>query len=252
VNESEEPSYYEVALTRRQVTVAFIVLLVCMMVSFLAGFWVARDGRPVPPSLVASTPNAAVEALPEYQFFSDRAGDVAKPGSAPPSSTAPSPDRAGEAEDPASTLLAEVGGAATPVPPSEVLAPESAEAGPAASKPARPAAQPGPALPPLPAEALAVVKASPPRPVPTPGSIYRQLEPGEMAVQVFSSADEDQARLVLRQLKAAGYTMFLSPVETGDKRMFRVRIGPYTDRATAQRVSDDVKRQFGYQPWIAK
>ena len=69
---------------------------------------------------------------------------------------------------------------------------------------------------------------------------------------MFSSADEEQARLVLRKLKAAGYTMFLSPMDTGGKYLFRVRIGPYTDRATAQRVSDEVKQRFGYQPWIAK
>ena len=53
--ETREPSYYEVALTNRQVLVAFVALLVCLLAAFLSGVWVGQDagGRqavaPPPP-----------------------------------------------------------------------------------------------------------------------------------------------------------------------------------------------------------
>ena len=49
-----EPSYYEIALTNRQVLIAFVILLVCLVAAFLSGVWVGRgDARPV-PELVAA------------------------------------------------------------------------------------------------------------------------------------------------------------------------------------------------------
>ncbi|HEY8021186.1 MAG TPA: hypothetical protein VIH93_08800, partial [Thermoanaerobaculia bacterium] len=37
-----EPSYYEIALTNRQVVVAFVVLLVCLLSAFFSGVWIGR------------------------------------------------------------------------------------------------------------------------------------------------------------------------------------------------------------------
>jgi len=42
VSQSQEPSYYEIALTNRQVLVVFVVLLVCVVVAFVSGVWVGR------------------------------------------------------------------------------------------------------------------------------------------------------------------------------------------------------------------
>lgn len=235
VSEPNEPSYYEVALTRRQVTVAFVVLLVCMVASFLAGVWVTRGAQA--PGAVSTAVAAAPAAqttdsqLPEYKFFTDR------DSSAPKAPAAPSPAPTGPpaaAADPDTTLLADVGG--DPV----ATAGGAADAGPETVD----AGATDPELAPAPV-------AAPTAAAPAP-TVYRDLQAGEMAVQVFSSADEQQARAILRQLKAAGYTVFLSPLATGNRQMFRVRVGPYTDRAAAERVADEVKQRFKLETWIAK
>ena len=43
-SESHEPSYYEVALTNRQVLIAFVVLLTSIVAAFLSGVWIGRGG----------------------------------------------------------------------------------------------------------------------------------------------------------------------------------------------------------------
>ena len=37
-----ESSYYEIALTNRQVLTIFVVLLTCLVAAFLSGVWVGR------------------------------------------------------------------------------------------------------------------------------------------------------------------------------------------------------------------
>lgn len=40
----DEPSYYEIALTSKQVLVGFVILLACVVVAFFAGVWVGTSG----------------------------------------------------------------------------------------------------------------------------------------------------------------------------------------------------------------
>ncbi|MGB5401730.1 MAG: hypothetical protein WBO71_16065, partial [Thermoanaerobaculia bacterium] len=42
MSQQNEPSYYEIALTNRQVLMVFVVLLVCVVVAFISGVWVGR------------------------------------------------------------------------------------------------------------------------------------------------------------------------------------------------------------------
>ena len=56
-NEHEhEPSYYEVALTNRQVVIGFVALLACVFTAFLAGVWLGRDAAPEAGEQVAESP----------------------------------------------------------------------------------------------------------------------------------------------------------------------------------------------------
>ena len=43
VSDSHEPSYYEIALTNRQVIVAFVILLLCLISAFFSGVWIGRE-----------------------------------------------------------------------------------------------------------------------------------------------------------------------------------------------------------------
>jgi cell division septation protein DedD len=85
-----EPSYYEIALTNRQVVVAFIVLLVCLVAAFFSGVWIGRESstralaqfvRATPPASPGAEGAAASgtaaerpdgQALQEFKFFNDQ------------------------------------------------------------------------------------------------------------------------------------------------------------------------------------
>jgi len=72
VSDYDEPSYYEIALTNRQVMVAFVIVLGCLVVAFLAGVWVGRGPgatTPVPEGLQAEP--VSLDTPAELEFFSD-------------------------------------------------------------------------------------------------------------------------------------------------------------------------------------
>jgi DedD protein len=252
MTDSHEPSYYEIALTNRQVLVAFVVLLLCMLGAFFSGVWVGRGGTSQPPAVKAAAPAKSDSPLEEYAFFSDSAkprnGGVAAPAAPPASPPVPAPARD------------EVPPAATPTPKGTTLAadlgakPTATPAGPEsmgeAGEPPLPRNdEPAPAKPPAPAP---VPAPAPPAVAPPATSPAPTLGANEMVVQVFSSPDLAQAKGIVEKLKKGGYSAFLSPVQVGTQTMQRVRIGPYDDRARAQKVADDVKKKYRLDTWITR
>jgi DedD protein len=109
--------------------------------------------------------------------------------------------------------------------------------------------EPAPAKPPAPAP---VPAPAPPAVAPPATSPAPTLGANEMVVQVFSSPDLAQAKGIVEKLKKGGYSAFLSPVQVGTQTMQRVRIGPYDDRARAQKVADDVKKKYRLDTWITR
>ena len=213
--ETREGSYYELALTNRQVFVAVVLFLASLSGAFLGGIWFVRDASPqgageavAPSASTAAKPSP--EGLDEYRFFSENhaagkpaAGSLSS--SPTPAPVVPSPSSA-QRPDPSTTLAEDVG----------------AQPAPAPAKPAPP----------------------PTKPVPTAAGT-------DLWVQVFSSADVAQARRVVEQLKKAGYRGALSPAPgNGSSPLQRVRIGPFKDRGQAQRVADDVRRKLKFSTWI--
>ena len=258
MSDSHEPSYYEIALTNRQVLVAFVVLLVCMLGAFFSGVWVGRGARPQPPVQATAPPKDT--PLEEYAFFSEspkkRAGGEVRAEAEPPAKPQP-PAAVPPAETPTpkgTTLLSDMGAkTATPSAGPETMgeageppagSPEAAPEDTAQTPATAPAAPPAPA-PSQPSKPSAATPATPAAAAPT-------LAPNEMVVQVFSSTDLAQAHSIMERLKKNGYNAFLSPVVVGTQTMQRVRIGPYNDRARAQRVADDVRKKFRLETWITR
>jgi cell division septation protein DedD len=83
---AHEPSYYEIALTNRQVVVAFVILLVCLIAAFFSGVWIGREsslraqqqlvqnsaGSPGGPAGADEKGDKAeAPALQEFKFFAD-------------------------------------------------------------------------------------------------------------------------------------------------------------------------------------
>ncbi|HEX6861536.1 MAG TPA: SPOR domain-containing protein [Thermoanaerobaculia bacterium] len=237
---SHEPSYYEIALTNRQVVVAFVILLLCLVSAFFSGLWIGRESaaraaqdqivRNVPPSPAAPEEGQDLE---ELAFFEDEQ----KPGSgetAPPDAT-PAP-----AED--TTLLEDLGGE-----PDEVTEPDpdlpegrrrrggrNAAGDEEEIAAATPAPTPAPARP---------ATAATPEP---------RIAAGQVVIQVFSSPELDQAEKVRDRLIRGGHKAYLSPVQVSGRTMHRVRIGPFDSRAAAQKVAEEVRKGYKLDTWVTE
>jgi DedD protein len=244
VSPAREPSYYEIALTQRQLVVAFVTVLGLLLTAFLLGVWLGRsDGAPVAGAATQEARAGEPSGPEPLRFFSEEGeGDLeglpAEAEGSPAPEAVPGDDGASStlAEDldrgrlPAVSAEPEPGGAA---PPETSTEPEG-----------RPADPPATAAPPAPPpETLS-------QPVPTRAT--RAPGQGGVVVQVFSSRDQAQAQRVLERLLAADQDAFLSPVEVGGQVMYRVRIGPFDDRDQARQVADRVRHQFKLDTWITQ
>ncbi|MEM9293257.1 MAG: SPOR domain-containing protein [Acidobacteriota bacterium] len=302
MSDLEDTSYYEIALTNRQVLVAFVILLVCMLTSFLSGVWVGRlgDGTGVPdPALamqrgdalaqsvepggeLANNPAAAEESdedkkLEPLSFFQE--GEEEEPEASDAESTVESEGpaqssrgSAREASPPAQERQAAppprsqqpVLEEQNPTPPPARAAPRRQQDSPPPAEGTNSAAQnrPSSAQPdgssgvgsssrPGGSSGVVPESSSPANPAVPRTSARRVSEAsGDLFIQVFSTRDEVQARKVLQRLQDQGYNAFLSPVEVEAQTMYRVRLGPYTDRADAETAAGDVRRNFRLDTWI--
>jgi len=265
VAESHEPSYYEIALTNRQVIVAFVILLVCLLSAFFSGVWIGRESsaRAAEQQVVRNTPppQAPQEGnkLEELEFFdsgnqaADKTAQDGEPG-------AQEPPKVG------TTLLEDVAGRQ----PADRSAPVEEEPA-AQSEPAVPAgvdaAQPDPAAERrerrnkrrAAAAAAAALAETAPAPAPAPERAARTPEPaapkvpkGSVVIQVFSSADKAQADRIRGQLAGGGYQAYLSPVEKAGHTMYRVRIGPFSSRDDAQKTAEKVRKGYKLDTWVTE
>ncbi len=242
-SESHEPSYYEVALTNRQVLIAFVALLVCLVVAFLSGVWIGRGDLSRQAEIpAASEPAPGSEPpLEQLSFFNGRdAGSRApapSPTTLPPAKTAPAaaatagvvPTR----EDPSGgetmrqNLEATIAANRAPAPAGTRQSvgdtPPAPVAGPAA-KAATPASAPA-----KPTPAVAV---------------------GKLFVQVYSSTNGGRAKEIVAQLQRAGFVVQLAESSKAGATQFRVRVGPYENRAKADAAAARLRREFRLDTWI--
>lgn len=227
MNESYEPSYYEIALTGRQVLVGFVILLVCLVAAFFSGVWVGRGGAEAGADapVRAETPPPAEEereGRPEdaLSFFEEEPPaqppprDLGKVAKQPrPESTLRQDLGDGDEEEPGGEDRADAG-----TPPAREAPKE-----PARERETRPGANPA-------------------------GS----LATGDVVIQVLVSSEEDKARDVLDRLRASGFRAFLSPVADGGRTLYRVRVGPFEEKAEAERVAERLRRAFDLETWITQ
>ena len=239
MNESHEPSYYEIALTHRQVLVAFVVLLVALVAAFFTGVWVGKGGAAGPAAVqaVKPAPAAAEAPLEEFRFFSEEGKPPAGARPAPAAAERVEGAAAGERRPvvtearPGATLAADLGADAEGRAALPLTAGSETEA-------------PGEGDPAPPERAVQAPSAVPA--VPNPPSA------AGLVVQVFSSPDGAQAQRILQRLVAGGYRAFLSPVQVDSQTMHRVRIGPFAERSEAQRIADQVRQRFKLDTWITR
>ena len=79
VNDPNESSYYEIALTNRQVVIAFVLMLTIVLSIFLSGVWVGKNAsqrlaEATTPAEVRTADSPAADTLAnleELKFFSE-------------------------------------------------------------------------------------------------------------------------------------------------------------------------------------
>lgn len=279
--ESHEPSYYEIALTNRQVVVAFVVLLTCLLGAFFSGVWIGREStsRNAQEQLVRNTPPSEASRegknLEELEFFDKNNKKAAGDRTRGEEAAAPAPG--------SSTLVEDIGGkkpeARNPPPPAAEPAREEPATDPNAIDPAqerrnrrkaaRAAAAAEAAEKAL--EAPAPVKPTPvkpapvkPTPVKAPAAKTPTTKPttktaaapaipkGSYVIQVFSSADQTQADRIRAKLTGGGQKAYLSPISRGGRTMYRVRIGPFKSHDDAQKVADQVRKGYKMDTWVTE
>jgi DedD protein len=282
MSRSREPSYYEVALTNRQVMVAFAVLLACVLGAFLAGVWVGRSAEPPGLEMASAATPAEPEkaAAPSLDLFAGE--DPQAPGGGREQTLDPSPR-------PGTRLAEDFGATGEGVPAADAMPAAAETAGSPEGKAdeARAAAPAGPANgtrppgwrqrqrvareaerlsqeferetatpPPVPDRAPqaggAASPAEPTEPAPRRSPAPAAAPGGDVAlvVQVLSSRDQAKARETLSLLQDGGYPATLSTLEQADQVLYRVRLGPYRDRPSAERAADEVRRKFKLDTWI--
>jgi cell division septation protein DedD len=269
VSNPHEPSYYEIALTNRQVIVAFVILLVCLVSAFFSGVWIGRESgaRAAAEQMVRNAPPPEEEKkegqnLEEFEFFDSgknakaAGGDRAKGAPAPAPSPAPPPPAQSTAQSSDSTLAEDFG-----------VEDEDPEAAPRAAVEPTPRDRRGRQKP-EPAEQTTAATPKPERTVQakapaseTPARPGRRTETaapepargaGQVVIQVFSSSEKDQAVKIRDRLVSGGQKAYLSPVEVAGRTMYRVRIGPFDSRDRAQKVAEQVRKGYKLDTWVTE
>ena len=137
--------------------------------------------------------------------------------------------------------------------PGEAARPEAAAPAPVASTPT-----PAPVVAPMatPPQTVATNPAptvSPARPAVTPtptrtetarAPVTQEPAPrGGFAVQLGSFVSKENAERLVRDMTAKGFNAFLAPpITTGGRELYRVRVGPTRDRASAEALAAQLRR----------
>ena len=211
------PVHYQISVTGRQAGVFFLLLLVSLSLAFFFGMRTGATARKGPGAIAtlvtASDLPVPTLAPSEGQRESRKPETPAeKPGEEP----------LGFAAD-KRTALKNAAAAATPAPmPTPVSVPTRAPAPTRTPLPAKPAPT---AAPPAPPKEAPAAKAVP---------------KGPFWVQVLATKKAQAADELVKRLKDEGFASDISAVP-GKDGWFRVRVGPFKERAKAEATAKKIK-----------
>ena len=196
------PVHYQISVTGRQAGLFFLLLLAALALAFFFGMKTGAAARKG-PGAVATLRNASDLPAPTL-VPSDGPRDARKPGI---SAEKPTEEALGFAADKRAALK-EAAAAATPVPVPT------------------PAPSPQPRVP----------TAAPPKEAPA----AKATPKGPYYVQVLATTKAPAADELRKRLKDEGFAADVSAVP-GKEGWFRVRVGPFKDRAKAEATAKKIK-----------
>jgi DedD protein len=125
--------------------------------------------------------------------------------------------------------------AAAPPATSESEIEDPAASGPSQPAPASTAREARPQAHPPP-----VARSAPPQP--SAAAAPPAVPKGSFVVQLGSFGSRDNADRLVRDMNAKGFNTFIAPITTNGRELYRVRVGPTRDRASAEALAARLKR----------
>jgi DedD protein len=108
---------------------------------------------------------------------------------------------------------------------------------------AAPATTPAPVPVPAPAPQVAPPPATNPMaPTNNVAAAAPRAEPGTFVVQLGSFGSRENAERLVRDMTAKGFATFIAPITSNGRELYRVRVGPTRDRASAEALAAELKR----------
>lgn len=157
---------------------------------------------------------------------------------APPPEETPPPETPSEQSAAQPPMVAQ----ASPESPAQTIPAPAAAPEQESPKPAAPKPEPPKPEPPKPESKPESPKPEPRAVASAPSAPKSTVPTGKgWAVQLASYASEATAERVRNEWRGKGQSAFVMPVTTGGKTLYRVRIGPTKDRASAEAVLKVVK-----------
>jgi DedD protein len=80
-----------------------------------------------------------------------------------------------------------------------------------------------------------------------PASAQPMNQPGGWAVQLAALRDRNDAVAMRNRVRGAGFEAFIDDVKGKDGTWWRVRVGPRTERADAEKLAAEIKAKLGMQ-----
>lgn len=244
-------TYYQVSFTGGQALAVVIVVLLGLGLSFFFGAKAGFERLPDTPAAAAPRDAPPAPSPAPSENAETSAASPSATSSAAPSAGAPSPasleeapvfeDReAGTAEGP---RTATVGPAPSTGPSRTQIAGSPSGGAPKAAAPAAPAD--GASRPEAP-------KKPPALPSEPPATKPAAAAKGGYFVQVLSTSSKAEAARWKEKLAAKSYrTAAVTSVESKKGRLYRVRTGPYPDRAQAKKAAAKISAEFRQKAWVA-
>lgn len=227
---------HEIQLNGKQLVFMFMAVTVVAVVIFLCGVMVGRGVR---------APRAIEQADTVFDSPLDPTASVQSP--APTGSDGPTLP---EQDPPQETPLSYSSRLSATTPPPEKLKDPTAllrevSAPAPAPAPAKPvAAAPPPAAPAVKTPAAPKPRTSKPAASEPSGDGY--------VVQVAAVKERSEADTIAKRLASKGFPSFVSSPGAGAARVYRVRVGKFTDRREAESVARRLEKEEHFKPWITR
>jgi DedD protein len=235
-HDNVDDAFHEIQLSGKQLVALFMLTTVVSVFIFLCGVLVGRGVRAEDIGVDSTVATSGTPApVPEGQ-----------PVTSPPSAVAEQP---APAADGALTYADRL---QRDKPASEDLKARSAapKEEPRATEEQRPKLETPRSEPP---PVAAPPAATPPAATPPPALAAAGGRPGAWAVQVVSLRDRAAATKIVQRLTGKGYPAFLiAPAAGVPAPVYKVQVGRFDDRLEAQRVSDRLKKEEQFDPWIIR